>query len=579
MSVTIAALLLLAAPQEPSSVPGSLRGPQDETLLELTTLRLANGEQGETPHFNTNSVVSGMNRWEFWFEHERDVLFRGEPDFPARAVNEHGSYGGESWAVERQDLLLTSMPLLIDALHSDVPAIREAAALSLGRIGYPAADTFLQRTTKDPVESVRQAAYMGLGLMASEQGTEFLIHAFEDNDDYGTRAFAALGLGLSGRVEGGTVLKGYLNKVYYNESWKAQEDLLLASMLAAGVHGSNDFTPLLMNLLKAMDGQATTTRLRTTAIQALGAIGDRRARPTLEEALNAKEYGVPEAAAQALGRLGDKGAVGQLATMVRESNDVRLQSLCMLAIGRLGGRQAEAVLKELRPVKGDEENLHAAWAIAAGMSGHDGAYPALVATLLHGTDDREHGENDSPRRDEEELRGAAAIGLGLYGAPGGKSQIEKVLEMKNVRPTFRGYMATGLGLLGTDAADELLLKLAVNEKMTPDERRGIATGLGLAKSEKTSIALVKILLEDEDDGVRWAASRALATSRSTAALRLLAEGLRTELGEINQRVQAAHLVLGLGFLGDAHNGATISSMLAGMDYRQENRLIGALSHY
>ena len=103
--------------------------------------------------------------------------------------------------------------------------------------------------------------------------------------------------------------------------------------------------------------------------------------------------------------------------------------------------------------------------------------------------------------------------------------------------------------------------------------------MGLAKSEKASIALVKILLEDEDDGVRWAASRALATSRSTAALRLLADGLKTELGEQNQRVQAAHLVLGLGFLGDAHNGATISSMLAGMDYRQESRLIGALSHY
>ncbi|MCP4093384.1 MAG: HEAT repeat domain-containing protein [Planctomycetes bacterium] len=579
MSVTIAALLLFAAPQEPSAVPGSNRGPQDETLLELTTLRLANGEQGETPHFNTDYVVSSLNRWEFWFEHERDVLFRGEPDFPARAVNEHGSYGSEDWAVERQDLLLTSMPLLIDALHSDVPAIREAAALSLGRIGYPAADTFLQRTTKDSVESVRQAAYMGLGLMASEQGTEFLIDTFEESDDYGTRAFAALGLGLSGRVEGGTVLKAYLNKVYYNESWKAQEDLLMASMMAAGVHGSNDFTPLLMNLLKAMENQASTTRLRTTAIAALGAIGDRRARPTLEEALNAQEHGVPEAAAQALGRLGDKGAVGQLATMVRESNNVRLRSLSMLAIGRLGGRQAEAVLKELRPVKGDEENLYASWAIAAGMSGHDGAYPALVATLLHGTDDRKHSENDSPRRDEEELRGAAAVALGLYGAPGGKSQIEKVLEMKNVRPTFRGYMATGLGLLGTDAADELLLKLAKQEKLTPAERRGIATGLGLAKSEKTSVALVKILLEDEDDGVRWAASRALATSRSTAALRLLEEGLRTELGEPNQRVQAAHLVLGLGFLGDTHNGATISSMLAGMDYRQEHRLIGALSHY
>ena len=579
MSVTITALLLFAAIQEPSAVPGAHRGPEGGTLLELTSLQVPGGDNTAAPDFNLGYSNSGLNRWEFWFENERDVLFRGEPDFPARAVNEKGSYGSESWAVERQDLLLVSMPLLIDALHSDVPAIREAAALSLGRIGYPAADTFLQRTTRDQVESVRQAAYMGLGLMASEQGIKLLTSTFEENPDQATRAFAALGLGLSGRVESGTVLKGYLNKVYYNKSWKVQEDLLLASMLAAGVHGSNDFTPLLMNLVKAMEQDATTTHLRTTAIQALGALGDRRARPVLEESLLDTGFGVATAAAQALGRLGDKGAVRQLAEVVRESSDQRLRGICLLAIGRLGGRQAETVLKELHPTRKDEESIHAAWAIAAGMSKFDGAYPALVATLLHGTDDRKHDDNASPRRDEEILRGAAAVAVGFYGAPGGKSQIERCLSMKNVSPTFRGYPATGLGLLGTDAADELLIELTTQEKLTPAERRGIATGLGLAKSEKTSVALVKMLVNDDDDGVRWAASRALATSRSTAALRLLADSLREELGAQVQDIQAAHLVMGLGFLGDTHSGATISSMLAGMDYRQESRLMLALSHY
>jgi len=579
MSVTITALLLLAAIQEPSSVPGSLRGPQEGTLLELTTLQVSGPERSSKPHFNIGYSASGLNRWEFWFEHERDVLFRGEPDFPARAVNESGNYGSETWSVERQDLLLTSMPLLIDALHSDVPAIREAAALSLGRIGYPAADIFLQRTTRDKVESVRQAAYMGLGLMATEQGVEFLIKTFEEDHSNTTRAFAALGLGLSGRVESGTVLKSYLNKVYYNASWAAQEDLMMAVMLASGVHGSNDFTPLLMNLVKVMEEDAGTARLRTTGIQALGALADRRARPLLEAALQETSFGIATAAAQALGRLGDKGAVGALANTVRESNDQGLRGLCLLAIGRLGGNQAEAVLKELRPTHKDEETLHAAWAIAAGFAKYDGAYSELVSILLRGTDDKKRSEDATPRRDEEDLRGAAAVALGMYGAPGAKTQIERCLSMKNVSPTFRGYLATGLGFLGTDAADELLLELASAEKLTAAERRGIATGLGLASSEKTSVALVKMLIEDEDDAVRWAASRALATSRSSAALRLLADRLRQELGAQNQNIQAAHLVMGLGFLGDTHSGATISSMLAGMDYRQESRLMLALSHY
>ncbi|MGB0951821.1 MAG: HEAT repeat domain-containing protein [Planctomycetota bacterium] len=578
MLATLPAILLLAALQEPSSVPGAYRGPEDETLLEFVSHGSTAGGTG-SPGQIMHPFTGGWDRWEFWFEHERDVLFRGEPDFPARAVNDRGTYGTEDWAVERQDLLLTSIPLLIDALDSDLPAVREAAALSLGRIGYSSADFFLQRATQDKVESVRQAAYMGLGLISSEPGVSFLVEVFEEDHDASTRAFAALGLGLSGRVEAGSALKVYLNSVLYGESWNSDEDLTLAAMVAAGVHGSHDFTPLLMSLLEATSKKKGNHRLVSAAIQSLGALQDSRARPMLEEMLQSKGDRIPEAAAQALGRLGDRAAVLALADIYQESHDTRLRSYSLLAMGRLGGRQAEVKLKELRPEKKEEESIHASWALAAGMCRLDGAYPQLVSTLLYGTDDREHEEDRAPRRDEEVLRGAAAMALGLYGAPGAKSQISLCLDADGVDPSFRGYLAMGLGMLATHPADELLLELAKDREAPIQTRRGIAAGLGRSNSERTSVALVDMLIRDQDDSVRWAASRALATSRSTAALRRLAQQLRTELDRKEHDPQTAHLVLGLGFLGDAHDGATISSMLAGMDFRQESRLLVALRKY
>ncbi len=578
MFATLPAILLLAACQEPSSVPGAYRGPEDETLLEFVSHGQptnGSGDQG----FLLSPISGGWDRWEFWFEHERDVLFRGEPDFPARAVNDQGTYGTQSWAMARQDLLLTSMPLLIDALDSDLAAVREAAALSLGRIGYPAADFFLLRATHDRVETVRQAAFMGLGLLASDKSVDTLIQTFEQDADSATRAFAALGLGLSGRVEAGSALKAYLNQVYYDRRWDQEEDLVLAAMVAAGVHGSKDFTPLLMNLLQANASKHGNIRLVATAIQGLGALHDHRARPLLESMLTHKDRRIPEAAAQALGRLGDPAAVGSLAEVYESAHDTRLRSFCILAMGRIGGRLAQQKLKELRPEKREEETIHASWALAAGMSHLDGAYPKLVSTLLYGTDDRQHGEDDAPRRDEEILRSAAALGLGLYGAPGAKAQLELCLERKGVDSSFRGYLAMGLGMLATDSADSLLLAMAKADDLPVETRRGLAAGLGLSNSEKTSVALVQMLIQDQDDSVRWAAARALATSRSTAALRRLAEELRDQLDRPHHQIQTAHLVLGLGFLGDAHRGATISSMLAGMDFRQESRLMAALRNY
>lgn len=577
MLTTVGILLPLLAPaQEPSSVPGAYRGPADRNLLPANTLR-AEGGPASTLLWD---LQGGWDRWEFWYERERDLLHRGEPDFPATAVDDEGSYGDHSWSLRRDELIMTSMPLLLEALTDSSPALREAAALSLGRIGYPASGSFLERATKDPVESVRQAAYMGLGLLGTEEAGKTLRSVFRTSEEDSTRAFAALGLGLSGRTEAGEELRSFLNRTYAARNWKAQEDVVVAALLAAGVHGSRELVPTVTKLTEVLRGEGGDVRLLTTALQTLGAMRDPQARPLLQEVLEGQRPELAEAAAQALGRLGDRAAVPALRARLETTHEPRLKAATFLALGRLGGEDAAKALKELAPKRQEEESVRSAHVLARGMIQASGAYPQLLSTLVHGSKvDRVPKADGELRRDEDALRGAAALALGLYGNPAAAARLGDTLQDKSQDPALRGYVATGLGLLQSNKAVELLLVLAEDPTLASATRRGLATGLGLAGRETTSTRLVRLLIEDEDDSVRWTAARALASTRSAAALETLSASLGTALAEEQVDPRTAHLVLGLGFLGDRHEGATIGSLVSGMDLREAPALIDALRAY
>lgn len=577
MLITAGILLSLPALcQEPSSVPGAYRGPEEQHLLEQT----AKNGQIAAPGTLVFSMHGGWDRWEFWYERERDLLFRGEPDFPARAVSDDGTYGDQSWALDRQELVMTSMPLLLEALTNDQPSIREAAALSLGRIGYPASVSFLERATKDPVESVRQAAFMALGLVASDDSTKLLTTTFKTSEEDSTRAFAALGLGLSGRAEAASTLRSYLNRVYAGQTWASQEELVIGALLGAGVHGSADLNSTVLKLAEVWRKDQGNQHLLTTSIHTLGALRNPNSRIFLQEILTEKRPDLVEAAVQALGRLGDRQAIESLTELAKDSNNPRIDSAVMLSLGRLGGMEAEKALKELAPRRQEEESVRSAYVLACGMIKATGSYPQMLATFVHGSHIEKKARTEAnPRRDEDALRGAAAIALGLYGNPKAATKLGSILQDKNQEPGLRGYIATSLGMLRSNKSVELLLVLAADPTLPVATRRGLATGLSLCQRETTNEQLVKMLLNDEDDSVRFAAARALASARSASSFQTLADALRSELNQDQVSAQSSHLILGLGFLGDRHVGATIGSLISGTDLREAPPLLHALRAY
>ncbi len=79
-------------------------------------------------------------------------------------------------------------------LQSSVPAIRERAAISLGRVGDRAAVPALIEALKDSENGVRREAAKALGFIKDDRATVPLLEAFSDNDT-NVRLYAAYALG------------------------------------------------------------------------------------------------------------------------------------------------------------------------------------------------------------------------------------------------------------------------------------------------------------------------------------------------------------------------------------------------
>jgi HEAT repeat protein len=564
-------------PQEAPQVPGAYRGPEVERTLGADVEHQIAGSLG---------LAFRRTGWEFWFEHERELLFRGEPDFPARAVGEDGRYGSEAWSVQRHELLLSSLPLMVEALKAEEPAVREAAALALGRIGYPASHELLSQALADPDPAVRQAVCLGLGLLATPEGEAALRDRLQDESlSASERAFAALGLGLSGRTGAGSTLKLQVLGLGTKDSAATDPLLAQALVIAAGVHGSRDFVPMLLDLdvrLTETDDPAAL-RLRVCVFQALGGLGDVRASVAIAAALENARGDLARAAAQSLGRLGELSAVLPLASKVRSSHDEECRALCMIAIGRIGGNRAIEELNRLKPSAGTNEEVHAAWLIANGLARSKDSYERMRNTVLAGARGSQAAEpvEASARSGEETLRSAAAVSLGLFGNPQAMEALTLALDSaQDGDPVFQGYLTTAIGLLRTPEGEQCLLNMAAEASdLQVEARRGLAMGLGFCSSEQSGLALARLLVTDPSAEVRWAGARALAYARSNDALRVLAEELHTCLESKQVPARAAHLLLGLGFLGDVHQGATLDSLVAGMDFLQESRLLDALRGY
>ncbi len=568
------ALLCLGAvqPQEPSRVPGAYRGPSDEVLEDQ--------ERALRAGLNPQALADAWDRWEFWFESWRDRLLRGPAESPPLAVTPQGRYGHAGGALHRQTVLEEGVPLLVLALRDGDAAVREAAVRALGRIAAPGTAGDLLQALEDPDPAVRQAAFLALGMSGDGRALVELGDRFLGRGPAEARAFAALGLALSGRSEAVELLRLYLNRALAPEQIVGEEEIAVQGALLAAASLENPaFTSTLLRgwqRLRPAEG-AAASRVRSLLLGALGATRAPEAKPILRRALAAADANESRAAALALARGGDASDLEFLAETVRSSADFQTREYALLAIGTLGTAGAGDVLASLEEITRRERQLRAAWALATGLARWSGGIEQVRDEFLYATGAaRREGRL---RRDEEQLRGAHALALGFFGDARAVAWLQRVARREGVYADLRGYADLAIGYLDGPDSLPFLLEEAGRGDLQRDARRGLVRGLGLLARTPATRELVRFVLDDPDPSVRRAAAEALTFHRSEEAFRTILARL-TDGGEL--RLPAGHrpqALLALGYLGDLHRGEGPGVLLAGADSRLQSPLLRALESY
>jgi HEAT repeat protein len=292
----------------------------------------------------------------------------------------------EDWAIREEAALLLgrlkdsrAVHPLVSTLKDRDRSVREAAIAALTSIGEPSVEA-VGGCLADPDLSVQEAASAVLASIADDRVLEPLLRALASGD-WIVRMHAAKALGRLKNPHSVPALIPLLqDKV---KAVREETSTALAAIGEAAI-------PALVDALRDHEWL-----VRLHAVEALGKTRSRTAvQPLLAVLFNDADSAVREDAIRALGEIGDPEAVEFLFIAMR---DPALRTLAVEALGRIGDRRAVPVLIDVvagtnppdapRAVAGcgdrwNEEVITQGAAVRAlGAIGDEAALPALVAAL------------------------------------------------------------------------------------------------------------------------------------------------------------------------------------------------------
>ena len=250
--------------------------------------------------------------------------------------------------------------LLIRALSDPMPAVRSAAAAALGNVGDSSAAGPLAERLRDISPMVRSSAAGALGQIAGRSAADNVVAtqpaAGTLSPSAAAQAETMIGLlkgpDASGRREAAKAL-GFLRDANavdpLGRAATGDTDPLtraaaaaslgrIAAMGRVAAAGARpDANACISHLVKSLSDDASL--VRHAAAGALGAIGDRRAVPSLVARLKDDHPAVRAAAAFALGRIADPASAAALADSARTDPDESVRDLAKEALRGLQSAQ------------------------------------------------------------------------------------------------------------------------------------------------------------------------------------------------------------------------------------------------
>jgi HEAT repeat protein len=365
------------------------------------------------------------------------------------------------------------LPVVTAALADGDAEVRSAAAMALGRMGFPRSMLDLTKSLRDPVRDVRESSLLSLGMLGDGLAAAPLAEVLVDpGAEERVRGYAALGLGLLGGPEAGDALGAYLDPASDARRMggiRRRPGTLACVVACLGLAGHRPSAPALRAL--ALEGRApwgdrAEPTIRSFALVGLARMGDRALLDPAEVLKLLEEDREPlrQGAAVALGLLGrpdDAPLLRALKASALSDRDRNTRALATLALARVGGDDAAAAIREILGKCGRADLPFAA--LAAGAAGVKDAAPRLLE------DFREVKDPDT--------RGAVALGLGLLRARDAAKDLRETAFGGGPRP-LRIHCMTALGLMEDPASAEPLRKV-VREEPDHVARGAASVALGL----------------------------------------------------------------------------------------------------
>jgi HEAT repeat protein len=491
-------------------------------------------------------VAFRESMWEYWwdFHHEpilglRNTLFARTPsagviDFPFEKIT----------ADEKRVSLVRKLVEMLKESEQE-QAVRAAAVIALARTKDANIVPYIEMTyMNDGSLDVRTMAVVALGITQNPRAVSVLDAIIQDDDESDEiRFYALVALGMVGGQEAAMAFRKYLDPKSFR---RLERDIQRGAAFGSGLTNDPTLAPMVRALL--INNLAEDDVTQSFLVLSLGRLGDRAANPILIKQLDEGHVHVRRSSAIALGAAAtpaDTDVVSALGKAANSDADLMVKNFATLALGRIGGPDAEKIVLKLFNSVIQTKLPFAALSLGLIGNGDNGA---VLLKRFKSTRDNS-------------TRSALALAMGMLRYTPCLGELRKVMDSET-SPILRSYCAQALGMMRDSESIERLRKVC-SEANDVELIRSTAIALGLIGDPGALEVLKGMLSPRRSDIVRSSAAYCMGLIGDRKAITSLLEVAGDD--GITSQIRS-YAVIGLGLLGDESPYPAVSAITRNNNY-------------
>ena len=501
------------------------------------------------------SKSEGFERWEFWWAYNREPFLNLKTNLAHRGPVS----GSADWLLGKHDKEDAStsqrpttkairekvLPVLQAALKDKHFDVRAAAVIALGKAGSKAQLPAIIETLGDSQQQVSESAALAIGILGEPAGLPVLRDLIKDTREgkqlvkqpqgvpFRTRAFAGLAMGLIGDPSAVPDLLEIANP----NRREPNKDVPVCAIVGLGIMGSAA-KDAVGPLIEIVTNARVDDFIRSYAATSLGKIGEPEATPIIRKLLRDGSLHVRRSALIALGRLGaadDAATIKYLQSEVEKGSDRQGRNWACISLGQIGGPVAMKTLKGVVDSETGSFQSFGALALAI-LAKNSGKQSEVVGMLRKGLVESKSAST----------KGAFCIALGIVGDRVVENELVNIMLGKNDE-NLRGYAAVALGMMQAKSAVPAIKKVVTERVKDPDLQRAAATALGIMADKDVVALLSDVINKAGTEYVQSSAALAMGYIGDYTAIESLTNLIQDKK---NPDLARAHATVALGVVAE-----------------------------